>query len=539
MAKTYEPAPRDQIALPTRLPVADDRTLMPAWPSQHELDELRLLAHGTSDREIAERLMLEEGTIKHHDSSILTRLRAATRMHAATLVHERGPLLKATLRLGLAGLFVVVPRLRYDIEVHGLELDPHAPRTFYAITHKRDLDSMAPVPIVLGHRGWHALTGEVHFAMRADSCTPGFLARVLEHPRWLAHALRPLRLGPLLRGIGIHPIQGWHGRPAEEWLRECLAIAGDQPAGKVVSEPFLRDLAGATHADPTLLAQQPLSRLLRWRYASVHRLFYGPEILRGPARREVERAALATIKGQVADIASWLHRGSSIYTSPEGVLSPDGCLSSITSGFHRVVRAAPADLRIQPIAITYDYMTAGRPRLFIDLAPQIERPAQLGTRELDTRLREGWLRAARFGMTQLAARFLVEAERSGDGFSGEDLAEGVMGLGASLAAQGRHVDRRLLRPAGARRLTASYLRYARRHGLVKRDGEDYWVATNRRSTAAVRYEDVGYRYAPLAYAWNELREMLSVEPAVPLPAYEPAQGLIPWTPARRSGAPAR
>jgi hypothetical protein len=445
--------------------------------------------------------------------------------------------MKAALRLGIAGLFATVPRLFYDVEVHGLELDPHAPRTFYAITHKRDVDSSAPLPPGLGRRGWRALASEVHFAMRADSCAPGFLARIIERPRWLAFALRPLQLGPLLRAIGVHPIQGWHGRPAEEWLRDCLAVAGDQLAKSVISEAFLLDLAGAASEDSAYLAEQPLSRFMRWRYSSVTRLFYGPEILRGPARRQVERAALATIKEQMADITAWLNSGGSLYTAPEGVLSPDGRLSQITSGFHRIIRAAP-DVRIQPIAITYDFMTA-RPRLFVDLGPQIEHPAALSTGELDVLLRERWLKVARFSMTQLGARFLVEAEHSRAVFTSDDLAEDVTALAATLAAGGRNVDRRVLWPSGARRLAASYLRYAHRHGLVMPTREDCWVTTNHASATEVRYEDVGYRAAPLAYAWNELGEMLSVEPVVPLPAYEPAHSIIPWKPARHTAAPAR
>lgn len=201
------------------------------------------------------------------------------------------------LRLGIAGLFATVPRLFCDIQAHGLELDPHAPSTYYAVTHKRDLESIAPLPIVLGRRGWRALAGDAHFAMRADSCTPGFLARVIEHPRWLAHLLHPLGLGPLLRTVGVQPLQGWRGRPVEEWLRECLLLAEDQPAKLVLSESLLRDLAAAAHENPARTAGEPLSRTLRWRYHDVHRRFTGPEILRGEARRLVERAALAGHQG--------------------------------------------------------------------------------------------------------------------------------------------------------------------------------------------------------------------------------------------------
>lgn len=58
--------------------------------SQRELDVLKLLAQGASNREIASRLVLAEGTIKNHVSNILIKLHAANRTQAANLARERG-----------------------------------------------------------------------------------------------------------------------------------------------------------------------------------------------------------------------------------------------------------------------------------------------------------------------------------------------------------------------------------------------------------------------------------------------------------------
>ena len=58
--------------------------------SEREVDVLRLLTQGASNREIADRLVLAEGTVKNHVSSILMKLYAANRTHAANLARERG-----------------------------------------------------------------------------------------------------------------------------------------------------------------------------------------------------------------------------------------------------------------------------------------------------------------------------------------------------------------------------------------------------------------------------------------------------------------
>lgn len=58
--------------------------------SQREIDVLRLLAVGASNRDIAEKLVLAEGTVKNHVSNILIKLHAANRTQAANLARERG-----------------------------------------------------------------------------------------------------------------------------------------------------------------------------------------------------------------------------------------------------------------------------------------------------------------------------------------------------------------------------------------------------------------------------------------------------------------
>src|SRR6185312_9341661 len=73
-------------------------------------------------------------------------------------------LVSALGRLALGGLFAAVPRLTLSIKIHGLDYDTGAPRTFYAITHKRDFDAFVPLPMLVAHRGRRALTHDVHFA---------------------------------------------------------------------------------------------------------------------------------------------------------------------------------------------------------------------------------------------------------------------------------------------------------------------------------------------------------------------------------------
>lgn len=58
--------------------------------SERERDVLRLLADGLSNKEIATALILAEGTVKNHVSTILDKLHAANRTQAARVAREQG-----------------------------------------------------------------------------------------------------------------------------------------------------------------------------------------------------------------------------------------------------------------------------------------------------------------------------------------------------------------------------------------------------------------------------------------------------------------
>jgi two-component system NarL family response regulator len=58
--------------------------------SQRETDVLQLLAEGRSNKDIARRLSITEGTAKTHVKAILTKLDAISRTEAVAVAHRRG-----------------------------------------------------------------------------------------------------------------------------------------------------------------------------------------------------------------------------------------------------------------------------------------------------------------------------------------------------------------------------------------------------------------------------------------------------------------
>ncbi len=76
-------APAERLPAPPALPIESDLT-------ERELEVLRLIGTGATNREIADRLIVSEGTVKNHVSSILGRLGLRDRTQAALYAHEHG-----------------------------------------------------------------------------------------------------------------------------------------------------------------------------------------------------------------------------------------------------------------------------------------------------------------------------------------------------------------------------------------------------------------------------------------------------------------
>src|SRR5260221_4744827 len=94
--------------------------------------------------------------------------------------------------------------------------------------------------------------------------------------------------------------------------------------GELVAPAFIQELAATTWALGNQIEESPLSHILSWRYHRVLARYGGQEILIGPTRRHAEKNLLQQVKEHLADLATWLWSGGSLYGAPEGRLSPAG-----------------------------------------------------------------------------------------------------------------------------------------------------------------------------------------------------------------------
>lgn len=424
-------------------------------------------------------------------------------------------------RLVLAGIFWVAVKVFHGVEVHGLRNDRGIRPAYFAMCHRRDLDPMVEIPIVLGHRGWRALAGDVRFAMRSDAFSRGFIARIVMRPRWFARFVRVIPLEAILRGLGVFPLENVSMRPAEVWLRDAIAIAGDVEVEDALTPAFLRHVAERNGEGNGQVQGQHLSHLLSWRYQQSLQDWQSVDIFLEPLRRQMKRFVLAKMQQELANIATYVQRGGSLWGAPEGGISFDGNVGTVAAAARRFVRDCPSTLCIVPVSISYDFMTNRRARIFVGVAPVIEHAPVLAQSALDQQLRHTWLRHMRFTCTLLATRFLVQASQTGSlVFTLDDITRSVVQQATMLAEARRLVDTRLLRSRTARKLVTGYLRYAERRSIIRKAGRNSWIPTIGSLTIEVRPGEYGYRQNPLAYAWNELQELLSITTSSAGPASE-------------------
>jgi len=81
---------RKLVNLVTQNPIAPPAPTVASELSEREIEVLRLIAAGLSNKEIAEKLFIAEGTAKNHVSNILSKLEARDRAQAVARAKELG-----------------------------------------------------------------------------------------------------------------------------------------------------------------------------------------------------------------------------------------------------------------------------------------------------------------------------------------------------------------------------------------------------------------------------------------------------------------
>jgi MFS family permease len=287
----------------------------------------------------------------------------------------------------IAALLRVYVELAYRVRVLGrLPDDPR--RTLVVGNHLHDLEGMV-IPAWLFWQ--HPWAGPVVSAASRRLFEPGFLAT--RGPRWLGPWLTPLNLGPLLRTLGVHPIED-HPlvRPPSSWAYLVYRQHGNLPLDRVFTPEARASLDWE--------GLRRLSDLWRVGRRPQEEPFVPHTALARPYRDEAKWATRKQAEEDLDDLAAALAAGATLYLTPEGRMTSTGRLGRFRAALDHLLPHARA---VYLAASAYDPWAHRRLSLFTRLIPV----------QPDAGLRDQLLASRPVTLSQVLARELARRPEGG------------------------------------------------------------------------------------------------------------------------------
>lgn len=309
----------------------------------------------------------------------------------------------------LRSLFTVATaatlRRLYPCAITGLEHYTAAPATLAVSNHRRDSDGPLLGSILMRRRNGRVVDPLPHFVAREDLFERGFLAHYLRRcPAGLRPLVRMISLRSCLTGGGAYPLRRVHERRVAEVLRDVIARLGDLPAADTLRPRYLATFATELALDPRTVT---IAQLLRAHEHELSRQWYGYRHLRLAVFRRIKPHIRQAIDCQLDRLARLLERGELVILEPEGRVSHDGSLRRPQAVLHALVNRPTRPVRVLPISLTYDTLTTGSARIFVDIHPELTGLAGLSRRALDERTMAAIRSGCRVTGAQLVAGFLL------------------------------------------------------------------------------------------------------------------------------------
>lgn len=312
-------------------------------------------------------------------------------------------------RMTLATCDVALRRL-YPYSITGLEHYTATPATLVVSNHRRDNDGPLLGSALLRRRKGLAIEPLPNFVAREDLFERGFLAHYLRRcPGSLRPLLKVINLSPYL--LGAYPLQRTHERSVAATLQDVIFQLGNIPAADALRPRSLAALAAELAFDPR---SATIEQLLRAHEHVLRRKRYGYRHLRLAVFRHIKPYLRESIDRQLEHLTRLLEQGQLVILEPEGRLSLDGALRRPRAAMYELINRPQRPVRVLPISITYDTLTTGHGRIFIDVQPELSELDGVPRRVLDNRVMASIRSGCRVTAGQLCAGFLLFHPAPGD-----------------------------------------------------------------------------------------------------------------------------
>ncbi len=348
---------------------------------------------------------------------------------------------------------------------------PPAPATLLLCGHKRDWDPLLCAIKLYYQRGWWRPDGRrMAFVGREDMFLRGFLAEIVGYrnwPRWAMWLLDHTRLTPIIGPLRAYPI----ARPLEfstrQYLFELRQEQGNLPLNEVFSAEFLAQFAGR---------DLRISDILTWGYRErlmvrLRRRYLLPGQYEAYKTRQREKIAR-----QLQAIVGALKQGDTLWLAPEGMITQDGSPRRVRESLHSLLAMIPADVRMLPANVTYDFMTTDRMRACISVGPPLEGLAKLERTEQGKAVTAAIAGQTVVTMSMLGSRFLWERlQQQPPLFTFEAALAALAQNVRMLTERGAILERGLRDARQMQRRLRAFLAYGLRHGLLSRQPGGFYA----------------------------------------------------------------
>lgn len=324
------------------------------------------------------------------------------------------------------------------------------PGTLVISNHLRDADA----PIIasaLCQRKWLRVAWPLpFFASREDLFWPDFLSTYLQAwPRLLRWAIAKIPVAGLLRSMRVEPMR----RVPEYTLDEAFAELPPTDNNSHWLNTRGRRETAAIRVSNFGSEGKP------WR-----RHDWGLRRLHRQARQVLEPKFRAAVSAQLERFAGLLDAGRVVYLAPEGTASRSGRFGRIRGGAWAITQHTETPPAIQPVALSYDALRAGRLRAVVHIGAPLESFVASRRRDFDAKLETRLRHLYPLTASHLTSRFLVAGAPT---FTTDEFAGWLDYARGQLAEAGATLDPRLAR-GQTRTLARKRLRWLRRKGLVAR-----------------------------------------------------------------------
>ncbi len=258
------------------------------------------------------------------------------------------------------------------------------------------------------------------------------------------------------------------------------------------------------------LHELSVSDLLGYDYCALHQRFSDIGMLQEGLSRKVKKYSLNMIGKQLQVFARILDDGGVCLLAPEGHLSPDGRFWPVKSGLHRLLSLTKSEVRILPVNTTYDFMTRGRMRVYVNIGEEILRPKELRKVELERLVQRSIVNLGPVTMGQLGSEYLLRSLQAGHKVIHQDEMARELTLGVQkLNNAGLRLDDRLtVKPFFDRRLH-DFIGYCCNKHILEGNTPGIYVINRDK---VLNSSDFSHWENPVQYSSNEIKSLQELFP---------------------------